>query len=48
MAGLPRPVAFGGAVYELHTGTFTSEGTFDAAIGRLDHLVDLGVSGPSS
>ncbi|MFC0434165.1 malto-oligosyltrehalose trehalohydrolase [Kutzneria buriramensis] len=33
----------GGVVYELHVGTFTPEGTFDAAIGRLDHLVDLGV-----
>jgi maltooligosyltrehalose trehalohydrolase len=33
----------GAVIYELHTGTFTPEGTFDAAIGRLDHLVDLGV-----
>ncbi|MFC7487957.1 malto-oligosyltrehalose trehalohydrolase [Knoellia sp. CPCC 206453] len=33
----------GGVIYELHIGTFTSEGTFDAAIERLDHLVDLGV-----
>lgn len=33
----------GGVVYELHTGTFTPEGTFDAAIDKLDHLVDLGV-----
>jgi maltooligosyltrehalose trehalohydrolase len=33
----------GGAIYELHTGTFTPEGTFDAAIGRLDHLVGLGL-----
>ncbi|HET7311234.1 MAG TPA: malto-oligosyltrehalose trehalohydrolase [Mycobacteriales bacterium] len=33
----------GGLVYELHVGTFTAEGTFDAAIERLDHLVDLGV-----
>ncbi|GAA3744217.1 maltooligosyltrehalose trehalohydrolase [Spinactinospora alkalitolerans] len=32
----------GSVVYELHIGTFTEEGTFDAAIGRLDHLVDLG------
>ena len=32
-----------GAVYEMHAGTFTPEGTFDAAIGRLGHLVDLGV-----
>ena len=30
-------------VYELHIGTFTPEGTLDAALGRLDHLVDLGV-----
>ncbi|MEY9212306.1 malto-oligosyltrehalose trehalohydrolase [Thermobifida halotolerans] len=33
----------GSVVYELHVGTFTAEGTFDAAIRRLDHLVDLGV-----
>ncbi|MFJ6261754.1 malto-oligosyltrehalose trehalohydrolase [Rhodococcus erythropolis] len=33
----------GSSVYELHIGTFTPEGTFDAAIERLDHLVDLGV-----
>ena len=33
----------GGVIYELHIGTFTDEGTFDAAIGRLAHLVDLGV-----
>jgi maltooligosyltrehalose trehalohydrolase len=30
--------------YELHIGTFTPEGTFDAAIGKLDHLVRLGVT----
>ncbi|MGW4640137.1 malto-oligosyltrehalose trehalohydrolase [Sphaerisporangium sp. NPDC004334] len=33
----------GSVIYELHVGTFTREGTFDAAIGRLDHLVALGV-----
>jgi maltooligosyltrehalose trehalohydrolase len=33
----------GSIVYELHIGTFTTEGTLDAAIGRLDHLVDLGI-----
>jgi maltooligosyltrehalose trehalohydrolase len=37
-----RPLA-GGVVYELHVGTFTPEGTLDAAIGRLGHLVELGV-----
>ena len=34
----------GGVLYELHVGTFTPEATFDAAIERLDHLVDLGVT----
>ncbi|MGY4708764.1 malto-oligosyltrehalose trehalohydrolase [Mycolicibacterium sp. CBM1] len=33
----------GAVIYELHTGTFTDEGTFDAAIAKLDYLVDLGV-----
>jgi len=33
----------GAILYEMHVGTFTGEGTFDAAIARLDHLVDLGV-----
>ena len=39
-AGVALP---GSVVYELHVGTFTAEGTLDAAIDRLDHLVDLGV-----
>jgi maltooligosyltrehalose trehalohydrolase len=38
-----RPLA-SAVVYELHTGTFTPEGTFDAAAARLDHLVRLGVT----
>src|SRR5690606_12244704 len=33
-----------GVLYELHVGTFTAAGTFDAAIARLDHLVALGVT----
>jgi maltooligosyltrehalose trehalohydrolase len=33
----------GSVLYEMHVGTFTAEGTFDAATQRLDHLVDLGV-----
>ena len=37
--GLPDSV-----IYELHIGTFTEAGTFDAAIERLDHLVRLGVT----
>jgi malto-oligosyltrehalose trehalohydrolase len=39
--GVPLP---GSVIYELHVGTFTPEGTFDAAIGKLDHLVALGVT----
>ncbi|MDZ4230934.1 MAG: malto-oligosyltrehalose trehalohydrolase [Dehalococcoidales bacterium] len=31
-------------IYELHTGTFTEEGTFDAIIPRLDELKDLGIT----
>lgn len=34
----------GAVLYELHVGTFTGGGTFDAAIDRLDHLVDLGIT----
>jgi maltooligosyltrehalose trehalohydrolase len=38
-------VPLAGAIcYELHVGTFTPEGTFDAALDRLDHLVDLGIT----
>ena len=29
--------------YELHVGTFTAEGTFDAVIPHLDELVRLGI-----
>jgi malto-oligosyltrehalose trehalohydrolase len=31
-------------IYELHIGTFTPEGTFRAAMDKLDHLVALGVT----
>ncbi|MEV7598616.1 malto-oligosyltrehalose trehalohydrolase [Kitasatospora sp. NPDC089797] len=33
----------GAVLYELHVGTFTARGTFDAAADQLDHLVELGV-----
>ena len=33
----------GSVIYELHIGTFTPEGTFDAALGKLDHLRGIGV-----
>ncbi len=31
-------------IYEIHVGTFTDEGTFDAAIKKLPYLKDLGVN----
>ncbi|MCC9176292.1 malto-oligosyltrehalose trehalohydrolase [Arthrobacter sp. zg-Y750] len=42
-SGWVSPGLDGGAIYEMHVGTFTPEGTLDAAIGKLDYLVDLGV-----
>ena len=38
------PPLGGAVIYELHVGTFTAQGTFDAAIERLPYLVDLGVT----
>ncbi|MFG2400334.1 malto-oligosyltrehalose trehalohydrolase [Streptomyces lydicus] len=40
-SGRPLP---GAVLYELHVGTYTPEGTFDAAAARLRHLADLGVT----
>ena len=37
----PLPSAI---IYELHIGTFTPEGTLDAAIGKMDYLRDLGIT----
>jgi maltooligosyltrehalose trehalohydrolase len=39
--GRPLP---GAVLYELHVGTYTPEGTLDAAAGRLGHLAELGVT----
>ena len=33
----------GSVIYELHIGTFTTEGTLDAAAGKLDYLAGLGI-----
>ena len=33
-----------GVVYELHIGTFSTDGTFDGAVEHLDHLVELGIT----
>ena len=37
------PGLSGGAIYELHIGTFTPEGTLDAAAEKLGYLADLGI-----
>lgn len=42
--GWQPPAIESGVIYEMHVGTFTSEGTFEGAIGRLDELSDLGIS----
>jgi len=39
----PPPLA-SAVVYEMHVGTFTPEGTLDAAVERLDFLVELGIT----
>lgn len=40
-----RPPTLGsGVIYELHVGTFTPEGTLDAAIAKLDYLRELGIT----
>jgi maltooligosyltrehalose trehalohydrolase len=39
----PGPLS-SAVLYELHIDTFTPAGTFEAAIERLDHLVELGIT----
>ncbi len=39
-----RPSFRGRVIYELHVGAFTPEGTFAAAVSRLDNLAALGVN----
>ncbi|HDP88495.1 MAG TPA: malto-oligosyltrehalose trehalohydrolase [Thioalkalivibrio sp.] len=43
-AGWQAPPLAAAVIEEIHIGTFTPEGTFEAAIDRLDHLVDLGAT----
>lgn len=38
------PTLRNSVIYELHVGTFTSDGTFDAIIPYLPYLIDLGVT----
>lgn len=39
-----NPVLASYILYELHVGTFTPEGTFDAIVQKLDYLVELGIN----
>jgi len=41
--GWQSPGLNGGVIYELHLGTFTPEGTLDAAAAKLDYLAGLGI-----
>jgi maltooligosyltrehalose trehalohydrolase len=38
------PPLGGAIIYELHVGTFTPKGTFDAAIDKLGYLFELGIT----
>ncbi len=42
--GWEAPPLSSAVIYELHIGSFTPQGTFAAAIEKLEHLVDLGVT----
>ncbi len=39
----PQPLS-GAVIYELHTGTFSPEGTFRGVKSRLDYLAELGIT----
>jgi pullulanase/glycogen debranching enzyme len=42
--GGQAPPLAAGVLYELHIGTFSEPGTFEGAIAKLPHLVELGVT----
>jgi maltooligosyltrehalose trehalohydrolase len=43
-AGWRPPLLSSAVIYELHIGTFTPQGTFDSAVGRLEYLQQLGIT----
>jgi maltooligosyltrehalose trehalohydrolase len=43
-APFQAPPLAGSIIYEMHVGAFTALGTFDAAIEKLDYLVQLGIT----
>ena len=42
--GWQAPALSSAVIYEMHVGTFTADGTFEAALDHLDHIVALGVT----
>ncbi|MGA8090627.1 MAG: malto-oligosyltrehalose trehalohydrolase [Terracidiphilus sp.] len=42
--GFQAPPLASAIIYELHIGTFTSEGTLDSAIAKLEYLHELGIT----
>jgi len=42
--GWRAPPLSSAVLYELHVGTFTEEGTFEAVLSKVDHLLDVGVT----
>lgn len=43
-AGFQAPPLSSAVIYELHVGTFTQQGTLDAAIEKLSYLAELGIT----
>jgi maltooligosyltrehalose trehalohydrolase len=43
-AGFQAPPLSSAVIYELHVGTFSPEGTLDAAIEKLSYLAELGIT----
>src|SRR5260370_2396521 len=43
-ASFQPPPLSSAVIYELHIGTWTPEGTLDAAIAKLDYLVRMGIT----
>lgn len=42
--GWQAPPLSSAIIYELHIGSFTEQGTLDAAVKRLDYLIELGIT----
>ncbi|MEA3364216.1 MAG: malto-oligosyltrehalose trehalohydrolase [Candidatus Hydrogenedentes bacterium] len=42
--GFQQPPLSSAVIYEMHVGTFTSVGTFEAVTQRLDYLIELGIT----